>query len=238
MQTLIFTLFFITITPVSVAMHRSSHHSEKLSHSPKRMLNEFLRKSDNCLRELTRTGRSQESSPLRSYQSIQNLDQHALATALVLPEIPSPRENELSSSPKKFLPSLFGRSNSCKHMINPKVSKETSTPVSPRTTLAQGSDQPPDESSADEADIPEIPNDLKSFLRKKMKKEIIKIRAGKIKPAQDISIIKSYPKDPLAQHYPYALKYKNTECSLYFIACTNGKIVCFINCPLHYEIGK
>lgn len=225
------------------AMNRSSQHSDKQSHSPKRMLNEFLRKSDNCLKELSRANRSKESSPLRTHISVQNLDKHAMVAALALPENSSPRENELSSSPKKLLPSLFGRSNSRKHLLNPKTSKENSAQRSPRMAT-DSSDQ--HRASMDELDPIAPQNDLqqdaiKKFLRKRMKENIALINAGKVAPlpadTHKEKASYNFCGDPFAKHYLFTHDYKDTtKCVLHFIQCsTSNKLMCFINCPLLYE---
>ena len=222
-------------------MNRSSQHSEKPSHSPQRMLNEVLRKSDNCLKEFTRATSTKESSPLRSHHSIQNLDQRALVAALTLPENSSPRDHEVSSSPKKFLYGLFGRSNSRKFLVDPKTSKESSVQGSPReASQSDHSFNTPDELGAQALEDQLCYDDLKRFLRKKMKKRIAEINADKVAPlpadTERTKASNKFCEDPFAKHYIFTHHYKNTKCVLHFIQCsTKKRLLCFINCPLLYE---
>lgn len=240
MRTLIYAV--VLTSGFAAAMSRSSQQSEHSSNSPKRMLNEFLRKSDNCLKELSRGNRSKESSPIRPHISVQNLDKHAVSATFALPENSSPRENELSSSPKKLITSLLGRSNSRKHLLNPKTTKENSTQGSPRSATA-GTDE--SISVLDEMDPLCLQNhahteNLKKFLRNKMTEDIAMINAGKVAPLPADTRNKkascNFSGDPFAKHYLFTHEYKDTPCILHFIECTaSDKLLCFINYPLLYE---
>ena len=213
---------------------RSQRSSQ--SHSPARLLTEALRKSDECLKKYIKNPRgSKENSPQRPQQLSETitLKQTAMLTAMHGSPASSPREDELSSSPKKQLATYLRRSNSLRYLMDARVSKENSKENTPR-----------DEASESQTSTSEISLSKKEIeLRKKLYGKISQrinsltknILAGKEKPERNDKKQYQHAKYLWADHFIYRLSYKNVEYTLHFIRHENAQIACFVNCPLLYE---